>query len=85
MKAIHIVVDQESESEHERTRGFKGWSLVSLGPDLQKFPQPPKMCHKLEPSVQNMSPRRSNQVQTAIVFGETHCFLSSVQNVLIGT
>lgn len=43
MKAVHIVVDQEAEREHERTRDLKGWLLVPVGHHPQKFTQPPKV------------------------------------------
>lgn len=30
MKADHIVVDQEAERGHKRTRGLKGWFMVPV-------------------------------------------------------
>lgn len=57
VKAAHIAVDQEAERGHERTRDFKGWSLVPVMPHPQKFPQPPKIVSQVGNSIQNMSPQ----------------------------
>lgn len=81
MKAVHIVVDQEAEREHERTRDLKGWLLVPVGHHPQKFTQPPKVVPqpgnnhvKYEPMVVRVRVRVRVRVGAKLqkLLGETH-------------